>query len=265
MTDLPPVAAPFQLPFHYGALHQVGVDYLVDPEPARTLLAEAHPALSVAEFDGLACVSLNFQLYFAQYAEGAGVTQEIEINIVSYPSAHRKRLPDLSHADYLRGVDQTKLLGIGRIHVLCDNDIAIEAGTKLFAEPKHPARFSVTTPSPNGPLAHTWRVACQDADAELFSFTVRLDGLVGEPVSNAPITGYGTTADGRLLAGPMNVYHPYQAYTLDDADRVDLRITAPQSAVGKDLDALIGDTPAACAWTLQSPPVAAHHRPYYVD
>ncbi|MCK2244425.1 MULTISPECIES: hypothetical protein [unclassified Crossiella] len=263
--QLPPVAEPFQLPFHYGALHHVGLDYLVEPAPVAKVLARTHPGLSAAEFDGRACVSVNFQLYFAQYAAGAGITQEIEINVIAFPRGDEHRLAELSYVDYASGVDQTKLLGIGRIHVLCDNDIAIEAGTKLYAEPKYPARFTAVMPSLNGPRSDTWAIGCQDtADRELFGFTARLDGLPGEPVNNTPITGYGTTEDGRLLAGPMNVYHPYRLHLLDNGDRVSLTITDQDSPVCQDLAELIGAAPAAGVWTYQSAPVAAHNRPYYL-
>lgn len=262
----PPIAEPFLLPFHYGALHHVGIDYLVEPGPVREVLARAHPRLMAAQFDGQACVSVNFQLYFAQYANGSGITQEIEINIVGLPRGEERRLGPLSYMDYARGVDQTKLLGIGRIHVLCDNPVAIDAGTKLYAEPKYPARFAVAMPSLNGPRSQTWQVSCQGEETELFGFTARLDGLTAEPVNTTPITGYGTTAEGRLLAGPMNVYHPYQLHLLDagTADRVELRITDPGSPVCGDLGTLIGQTPAAGVWTYQSAPVAAHNRPYFL-
>ena len=86
---LPPVAAPYQLPFHYGALHNIGLDYLVGPDPVREVLAKHHPALTAADFDGQCLVSLNYQLYFAQYQFGGGITQEVEVNIVAYPTAAR--------------------------------------------------------------------------------------------------------------------------------------------------------------------------------
>jgi hypothetical protein len=256
---LPPVAEPFLLPFHYGALHQLGIDYLVDPEPARAALAKRHPDLEIALFGGRACVSINYQLYFAQYPNGGGITQEIEVNVVAVPRGAQDRVASLSHLDYASGVDSSGLLGIGRLHVLCDNDIAIRAGTLLFAEPKYPARFEVSMPSLNGPPTSVWTVNC----LELFSFTARLDGLPAVPVNSAPITGYGTTADGRLLAGPMNVYQPYQLHQLDDPDRVTLTITDPTAAVCTDLTSMIGQAPAVAAWTCQSVPVAAHNRPYY--
>ena len=64
----------------------------------------------------------------------------------------------------------------------------------------------------------------------------------------------------------MNVYQPYQYLSLADgaADRVRLTVHDAASPVGTDLTALIGGAPAAGAWTHQSPPVAAHNRPYYV-
>ncbi|WP_228718079.1 hypothetical protein [Kitasatospora acidiphila] len=160
--SLPPVPAPYQLPFHYGALHNIGVDYLVDPEPARELLAERHPGLVAAEFDGRACVSLNYQLYFAQYPNGGGITQEVEVNIIAHPAAEAHRLPALDYRQYARGFDQTKLLGIARIHVLCDNPLAIDAGRRLYAEPKYPGWFEATMPSLNGPAEQqSWSIACK--------------------------------------------------------------------------------------------------------
>ncbi|MFJ9406738.1 hypothetical protein [Streptomyces sp. NPDC101393] len=276
--SLPPVAAPYQLPFLYGALHNIGLDYLVDPGPVRGMLAKRHPDLSAADFGGRACVTLNYQLYFAQYPNGGGITQEIEFSIIAHPTASADRLARLSYEEFAHGYDQTKLLGIARLHVLCDNPLAIEAGTALYGEPKYPAWFETTLPSPNGPPGDLWSVTCKQAgparsgngiergETALFSFEAALTGLPRTPVNNTPITGYGTDPTGRPLAGPLNVYQPYQYLSLADgaAERVRLSIHDGTSAVGTDLATLIGDTPAAGAWTYQSPPVAAHNRPYYV-
>ncbi|MFE4617093.1 hypothetical protein ACFRJ7_13375 [Streptomyces sp. NPDC056747] len=277
---LPPVAAPYQLPFHYGALHQIGVDFLVEPEPVRDLLAKHHPALSAAEFDGRAVVSLNYQLYFAQYGFGGGITQEIEFNVIAHPTTEAHRLPRLSYEEYAHGVDQTRLLGIARIHVLCDNPLAIDAGRRLFAEPKHPGWFETTMPSPNGPAGDAWSVRCRKAtadpdssdavvrhEADVFTLTADLTGLASTPANNAPVTGYGTDAEGRALAGPMNLYQPYRHHALDpvaDAGRVRLTVHDESSPLGQDLATYVGSRPAAGAWTFQSPPVAAHNRPYYL-
>ncbi|MFF3330897.1 hypothetical protein ACFYWX_15240 [Streptomyces sp. NPDC002888] len=276
---LPPVAEPFQLPFHYGALHNIGIDWLTEVEPVRDLLAKHHPALTAATFDGRALVSLNYQLYFAQYAFGGGVTQEIEYNVIAFPTAQADRVPELTYAQYAQGWDQTKLLGIARIRVVCDNPYAITAGRELYAEPKYPGWFEVDLPSLNGPAGETWTVHCKAAevarddtlvreDTQLVSLSAELDGLTATPANNTPITGYGTDADGRALAGPMNVYQPYRWYDLSaphHTDRVRLTVHAHDSDLGRDIHQLLGDTRAVGAWTYQSPPVAAHNRPYYLS
>ncbi|MCX4986523.1 hypothetical protein [Streptomyces sp. NBC_00572] len=283
---LPPVSDPFRLPFHYGALHQVGIDWLVEPGPVRELLAKHHPELTAAAFeDGRALVSLNYQLYFAQYAFGGGVTQEIEFNVIAFPRGAEGRLPRLSYAQYAQGWDQTKLLGIARVHVVCDNPFAIRAGRELYAEPKFPGRFEVGLPSLNGPAGETWNIRCKAAAigpddtlgddlGPLLDITADLDGLTPVAANSAPITGYGTDREGRLLAGPMNVYQPYRWYDLaapEHSGRARLAVHAPESDLGSDVLTLLCDgtdgtegTPAAGAWTYQSPPVAAHNRPYYV-
>ena len=65
----------------------------------------------------------------------------------------------------------------------------------------------------------------------------------------------------------MNVYQPYRWYDLsapEHADRVRLTVHAPDHDLGRDIHHCVSDTPAAGAWTYQSPPVAAHNRPYYL-
>ncbi|MFC8453304.1 hypothetical protein [Kitasatospora sp. NPDC057223] len=275
---LPPVAAPYRLPFHYGALHNIGLDYLVDPEPARRLLAERHPDLTAADFGGRACVTLNYQLYFAQYPNGGGITQEIEISVIAHPTAGAGHLARLTYEQFAHGWDQTKLLGIARLHVLCDNPLAIRAGTELYGEPKYPAWFEAAMPSPNGPPGESWSVSCGQAaldptgdgierdEHRLFSFEADLAGLGRTPVDSTPVVGYGVDGAGRPLAGPMYVHHPYRHHALDrsTADRVRLRVHDTAAESGADLTTLIGGAPAAGVWTYQSAPVAAHHRPYYV-
>ncbi|MBV6699760.1 hypothetical protein [Kitasatospora aureofaciens] len=274
---LPPVPEPYHLPFHYGALHNIGVDYLIQPDRARELLRKRHPGLTPALFDGRACVSLNYQLYFAQYPGGGGITQEVEINLVAHPAFAEERLPELNYGQYARGYDQTKLLGIARLHVLCDNPLAIDAGRRLYAEPKYPGWFETVLPSLNAPaVRERWSVSCRRAalgpdglrrhDEELLAIEADLVGLTAESVNNTPITGYGTDDEGRLLAGPLNVYQPYRYYALDDrtAERIRLDLGNPAEASARDLAHLIADAPAAGAWTYQSPPVAAHNRAYYI-
>lgn len=204
---LPPVPEPYHLPFHYGALHNIGVDYLIDRARARELLAKRHPGLNVAAFDGGACVSLNYQLYFAQYPNGGGITQELEINLIAHPLFAEERMPVVNYGQYARGYDQTKLLGIARLHVLCDNPLAIDAGRRLYAEPKHPGWFETTLPSLNAPdVRERWTVSCRRAglgqdglirhDEELLALDVNLVGLTPSPSTTrrSPATAPTTRA-----------------------------------------------------------------------
>jgi len=126
----------------------------------------------------------------------------------------------VQYEQFAHGCDQTKLLGIARLHVVCDNPLAIDAGTKLYGEPKYPAWFEATMPSLNGPAGEAWSVTCKRAvltedgaglarrDETLFSCDVDLAGLARVPVNNTPVTGYGIDSAGRPLAGPLNVYQP---------------------------------------------------------
>jgi len=274
---LPPIPEPFRLPFYCGAWHNIGIDYLADAETAAKILGRTHPRLAPADFDGRACFSINYQLYFAQYGDGASITEEVEINIIAYPRGEEHRISPVSYQQYATGIDQTKLLGIGRIHVLCDNAMAIEAGSRIFAEPKLPARFTATMPSLNGPETSDWHIRVLDAGfAEdgsvtpggrlLFSIDAHLGGLAGVPVNNTPVTGYGTDPEGRLLTSRQSVYHPYQYYALDpaSASHAALHVAEPASPVGQDLTALLDQAVPAGLWTYQSAPVAAHSRPYYL-
>lgn len=272
---LPPVPEGFRLPFHYGAFHNVGIDYLVPMDRVNSHLAET--GLSPAVLDGKACVSFNYQLYFAQFDFGPSLTQEIELNIIAFPTASSNLMPDLTYAQFAQGEDQTKLLGNWRIQVPCDAPLAISAGKTLFNEPKFPAWFKTTMPSPNADPGSVWKVECLEAeltpdgndiiklDKPLFSFQADLTGLLPAPVSIAPFTEYGTDSLTRTLAAPLNVFQPYQRYALDGEghERVRLTVEDPDSPVGADLVALTEGEHAVGVWSYQSPTVAAQNRPYY--
>ncbi|WP_327130357.1 GMC family oxidoreductase [Streptomyces sp. NBC_01343] len=145
--------------------------------------------------------------------------------------------------------------------------------------PRRPETYSVRDglPSLNGPAGNSWHVTCKAAgitpegDIErhptsLFTLTANLTGLTGTPVNNTPVTGYGTDDAGRPLAGPMNVYQPYLWYAPAGitADRAGLAVLDPTADVGQDLNLLLNGAAATGVWTCQSPPVAAHNRPYYL-
>ena len=287
--ELPDILPGFDLPFYYGAFTNLGIDYLVSPEDAENLLEKCagHEALTVAEFEGRACLSFNYQLYFGQFSNGGAVIQEIEFNIVSYPKAADHRVPKLTYEQYAKGEDSTRNLGFCRYRVACDSPLAIDAGKKLFGEPKFKADFQTTIPVPNGAEWYdTWTVTClKEAQGSTaggktkepdphFAFTADLGGLQARSVSTAPFTEYGTRgedASARALAAPLNVFHPYQWYDLRKAQgqpTTGKRVTltpgsAPDQQIKSFLDVIESKDPVG-AWLFQSPPVAVQNRPYYV-
>lgn len=280
--SIPPLPKGYSLPFYYGTFTNIGFDYLVEPSKAAALVAHL-PGLSPAIMrDGSrdrACLSFNYQMYFAQFSNGCGVTQEIELNVVTFPSAEAKRTPKPKYQEYAAGQETARLLGFSRIHVACDSQVAIDAGVNLFNEPKFKARFAVgKMPVPNGEEI-TWDIGCLEDGAarqqgELyFRFTADLTELTPRPRSISPFTEYGSVHKPTApkdhstpLAAPLNVFQPYQWYDLaDQSDRVSIE-PGSGKAYGriKDfMDAIVNVDPAG-AWYYQSPPVAAQNRPYYV-
>lgn len=290
----------YGLPFHYGTFTNIGVDYLVAPDKARALLSTAatKERLSAVVFGTdpatyKACVSFNYQLYFAQFAQVAGITQEIELNVVAFPTAEASRTPQLSYKEYAAGLDQSRRTGFSRINVLCDSDMAIAAGKALFNEPKTKAAFAYTLPVPNatagGPeAADRWKVSSGKTgatpnggefapDDRYFTFTADLHGLRGLPVSSAPFTEYGTRKHGtppadKPLAAPLNVFSPYSWYDLDGKSGLvklspgteGTQQTPKPYDLVKPFISVIKDLQPAGAWVYQSPPVAMQNRPYWV-
>lgn len=282
-ADLPQVPVDFDvdlpsdLPFYYGSLSHLGVDYLVEPtEELRLLLKTNGRHFEPAIFDGKACVSLNYQIYLGQFTRSANVMQVIEFNIVAYPAADAARTPTVTYRQYALGEDQTGGYGFCRIHVVCDDELWVKAGREAFGEPKFKTAFDVTIPAANrnpGPPSHwtdTWEVTCkQDGGQGLPIVTIRADltGLTAHPASIAPFTEFGHEKDGTPLAAPLNVFHPYQVYDLagmNAGERVTITPGPAAETVNDYLRLIDGYVPAG-AWVYQSPPVAVQNRPYFVN
>lgn len=263
---LPTIPDGFTLPFYYSSLTDFEVLYLVDPGVTANFLAGT--GLSAASFGGRACVSYNFQSYTGQFPFGTGTTQEIELNIVAYPTAMRDRVVQLSFADFVTGQDQTKLYGNHRVHVPCDSDPAIAAGMHLFGEPKFKTSFTMNLPALNDPSVSTWSFTCNDpdhVDRTIFGATADLTGLAALTADVSPQTEYGLF-EGRLIGCRWNMLQPMRAYLLDDASASCVALTLGDSThpMRTDLATLIGGAPAAAVRTYQSPPAAIQSRAYFV-
>jgi hypothetical protein len=293
MAILPPVPEPLGSPFYYSSLTNVGVYYLIDPdllEPFRRI-----KDLVIATFDGKACLTFNFQSYTGQFPFGSGITQEIELQFVAYPRQWASQVPALTFDAFLRGDDQTKVLGNHRIWVPCDACIAIHAGVMIFDEPKFTANFETKLPSLNDPSVSTWTFACYDQsdytgcspnpfaanpcelpgrdktpDRLICECTVDVRGIDPFPGNFSPITEFGRVTQGedkgKLTAARWNILQPLTTYRLSEKDggRVNLRFGTSQHQMRKDLEHLIGAVPAAAAYTFQSAPAAVQARPFVV-
>ncbi len=136
--------------------------------------------------------------------------------------------------------------GIARLHVVRDNPFALRAGRALYAEPKLPGWFEVGLPSFNGPVGETWTMQCKAATigpddtlekdpSPLLDVTANLDGATAVAAGSARSPTTARTSEGRLLAGPMNVYRPYRWYDLVSPEysaRTRLTVHAPDDCLG---------------------------------
>ncbi len=265
-NQLPPIPKGFGLPFYYAALFNIEVAYLVDRK--RVLPYLDGTGLIASDFDGKAIVSFNFQSYVGQFPGGSSITQEIELNIVSYPASQQDNVAFVSAKDYLRGEEQTKLMGHKRVWVPCDADLAIDAGKKLFGEPKFKTSFTTNFPSLNVPGVNTWKFTCNDPknkNESIFTSFSDVQGLTPEMSAFAPITEYGRF-DNKLIGCRWNILQPSCLYFLDEGDskRVKLTFGRSEHPMRKDMQQLIGKAPAFAVRTSASAPAAIQTRAYYI-
>lgn len=267
----------FAMPFWYSSLLSFWLYYPVRPDLLTGLLPDLPTGhgLRVAEFeelDGQALVSLDFQAYTSGGSGYLGFTREIEFNVYVYPESRLPAVPLMPWQEYLRGRDQTKTIGGFRLHVPCDNPVAVQAGTQNFGEPKWLASFVYDVPSPNAPDVQTWSYAvyqpCDPASTPPpDSMIVKVEAdLTGTPpvISDlSPLIEYGTREiDGRTVvaANHWTFFGSFDTYFLDeDAGRKVKLHLGPTDLhrLRQDVQDLIGSTPPIAAQTFTSAPVSS--------
>lgn len=290
----PPLPGGFQEPFWYASLQSFWLYYRVDPELLVRRLPHlpGHDALHVALFDfgggehaGL--VSLDFQRYTGHGPSYLETANEVEFNLYAYPQAREPDVPLMTWQQYLLGEDQTKTIGGYRLHVPCDNAIAVKAGRGLYGEPKYSATFDCSVPCLNGPpsppsTAWTYQVyAAPTASGGssppvqgplIYGLQCDLGGVESIPANPSPLIEYGVLPDSagtsRLVGNHWDFYGPFDTYMP----------TAPQSALKAeitlgtdpddtgtiaDLQELIGSTQPLAAQVYTSAPVSAESRGWY--
>ena len=285
---LPGVPSPFTLPFYYASLANCDVYYLVDPAKVAPYLQGT--GLSPAIFDGHALVGYDYQLYCGTFSAGLDVppdqwptgagsfTQEVELNIVAYPTAQAHQVAEVTFEQYMQGDEQSKLLGNHRVFVPCDSENAIQAGEQLFGEPKFktslrsnlPSYNPVRAPTPDFKPAwvHTWGFRVDDPTdptQDIFTTVVDLSNLALQPANPSPLTEYGTY-NGKAIGCRWNLLQPMQLALLHghESKRVTLHYGESSHPMQKAMKELIGDAPARAVRTFLSAPAAIQSRAYYL-
>ncbi len=283
---MPPQPAQFQMPFWYSSLLSFWLYYPTRRDAVEALLPDlpAGHGVRLAEFDeldGNALVSLDFQAYTSGGSNFLAFTREIELNVYVYPESRLPAVPLMSWQEYLRGRDQTKTIGGFRLHVPCDNPVAVEAGQENFGEPKWLASFTYDVPSPNTPDVQTWSYGVYEhcdptvtPPPSTLIFQVDAD-LRGTPavVSNlSPLIEYGTrTIDGRevLAANHWTFFGWFDTYFLDEAAgrkiKLHLGPSIDKHRLHQDVQTLIGTTPPVAAQTFSSAPVSSEAQAWLED
>lgn len=164
--------------FYYGAVSVLWAWYEADLDVLTGYLAalDMKPAI----LNGKGAVNWSFMtaasLFGAGFpgAPGGAAFEETEVNVLAYATAREDDVPtDLSLHDFLMGGDQSKNLGVYRLHVACDSGVAIAMGRTLYYENKFFTSYQFTAPNLNKPVkdiiegTDRWDITCYDgADAK---------------------------------------------------------------------------------------------------
>ncbi|MBZ0205633.1 MAG: hypothetical protein K8H89_04870 [Flavobacteriales bacterium] len=284
----PPQDATFKMPFFYSSLSLLWTYYWVDAKLVTPLLKDTRlkPARFLdPEAKGMALVSLNFQNYGAHIGMAVAPTNEIEFNVHAYPEKSEKDVPVMLLAEYLRGNEQTKLIGEMRLHVPADNPIAVKAGIAVFGERKFLTTFDYLVPTPDLPEQKTWNYTVFDpkfaGDKSRAIYTLEADlSKIPFTVGNgSPLTLYSMLPGGPnrppggkdmdLIGSRWNMFGMYEEYLgLSKEHRAKFKFTIGKSThpMAQDLRTVLGRSPKVVAVRIFiSPPAAAENRAYYVD
>lgn len=261
----PPPDPAAGMPFWYASLTTYWVYWQV---PVEVLRPHVGDEFEPVEFDGSGLVVVNPQLYTSIFNNGQELTTETEFDIVVAPRAAGDRVPQgLSLNDYLAGNDQTKLIGNLRLHVACDDPVAVTAGRDVFGEPKFVTTFSYDVPTINSADQLTWSWRCADPKhADQFIFDLEVAELTGTPVAvnPSPITGY-TYLHGRPVGSRWNPLGAAMQYDVSGPGDVVISFGGSDHPMRLDMQEIIGTLPAVAMQVFASPPVCAESGPFYVD
>lgn len=288
LNRVPSIPTPWSLPFYYSSLSNFGVYYSIPLERVKPYLSGT--GLVPAIIDGEALVSFNFQLYTGHFnaspddepdnwpSQGASITQELELCIVSVPKGKENEVSNVSFKQFVLGDEQTKIMGNKRVHVPCDSEMAISAGVALFGEPKFKTTFRVNMASHNpirksnsGPYDPEWSSTWgfqindpKDPSKSICTCISDLSGLNSVPGNFSPITEYGYH-ENRLIGCRWNILQPMSTYFLPSSGsrHVTLSFGESDHQMKQDMQTLIGDVQPKAVRTFNSSPAAVQSRAFY--
>ena len=300
MPPLPP-NDPFATPcFYYGAVSVVWCWYEVELDTLNSYLDAL--GMRAGEFNGKGLVNFSFMsaasLFGAgslsqpnknpdkaiPYNPGGSAFNETELNIVAYANARKNDVPtDLSSRDFIFGADQSKNLGVYRLHVACDNPLAIAAGRAYYYENKFLTFYSYQSPSLNRTVEkqiesdNQWDIKCVDAEdksaGEIYTAKIDARNLDFHSANASEIIdiSYEEKA-GRVLGSRRNFIGMHQVALLDEdnADRVAVTVGSKNPSQDaqqliNDMNQLIIGRPSIAIQKFESPPCIAEAIPYYMD
>jgi hypothetical protein len=261
----PPIPAGFKMPFYYASLSVIWVYFPVDPAKVTPFLKNT--GLEAALFEGKAAACFDFQRYTAHLAPVLSTVNEVELNVLAYPSVRAAQAPAMSLVDFLGGNEQTKVIGAFRLHVAADNPNAVKAGQELFAEPKFLTTFGYMVPDLNDPEQTAWDVTCNDPnDPKQFIFSLHADvgALDFSPSTMSPVAQYTIDPQGRLLSCTWNLHGVYQSAMVAGASAPSVKFGTSPHPMRVDMQNLLGGSSPAAVQIFESPPVATQSRGFYV-
>lgn len=295
-NQLPDPIPGIRNPFYYSSFFNIEGYYKVPYEGLNKAIIDQliikglSPYLQSENCKEYALISHNYQHYTGQQNSLTGITNEIEFNILSYATTNKKRVPNLSFKDVLLGNDTTKLIGNCRMLVTCDNEFAVDAGIKLYGEPKVVASFAGTNiPSLNSTdnESYSWMVKCDDIEGlKIETGTINYSSyqanLANENfvIANiSPVTQFGVR-DKKLIGCNLSIFPTSKLYFTPNNQKLEFgtsfnskKTNELEATINSDLAnveravlvaLLFNHSESFAIRTCESQPVAIQNGPYYI-
>lgn len=291
-----PFTSTFKMPFYYATLSSFKVYFKV--ATARVVPFLTGTGLKPARFKEYpggdsTLASVEFQNYTGHAGNFLETCNEVEFNAIAYPGSREPGVPVMPIFDFIRGQEQTKLIGGMRLYVPADNKFAVQAGQDLFGEPKFYTNFLYNVPALNNPGVNTWQYSVMDPGWTppppgpkppkppqkdyIYTITADLQNLNPEPGNPSPITlysmfpnnltpgrkGYST---GKLIVSRWNIFGVDQIFMLpSNSGRVKLSCGRSKFGMTSDMQYLLGDGDAVAVQIFISPPAAVENRAFFEE